>query len=358
MEIISQKKIIKIKKNKEIDCKDYSFDKLLKWNLSEKITKNYIYWFDIESPSKQDLLNIKNKFNIENVTMDEIINQNTREKIKYFEKKNYFHVVLKDVMYIKKSNEYDTLNINILIFNNIILTLHDNNDMIINKIIERIIPINKDYKEGKLFDTLAINSKDWIIIALLELIVEMFENFVEQIIFEGKALDELVFFFSHKDQDDLLLRISQARRMLNFIDTALWEKYDFLQTLMTFEPALVNEKFKSNLTIIKKKIMKFEKKLIFVKKVLNNSYQTYISRISYEVANTSKKMSLIMKIFSIISTIFIPLNIISSLFGMNVRVPFQSDYDDSLAPFFIIISLMILYLGVISAFLVILRKYL
>ncbi len=58
--------------------------------------------------------------------------------------------------------------------------------------------------------------------------------------------------------------------------------------------------------------------------------------------NTEKqniKLNNVMKVLAIITTIYAPMNIIPNIFGMNVKVPWQS--TESLWPFFGIISVSI-----------------
>jgi Mg2+ and Co2+ transporter CorA len=45
-----------------------------------------------------------------------------------------------------------------------------------------------------------------------------------------------------------------------------------------------------------------------------------------------------MALFTLFSISCLPASIVGGLFGMNVRVPFQSDGEDTLKPFLIIVA--------------------
>ena len=56
------------------------------------------------------------------------------------------------------------------------------------------------------------------------------------------------------------------------------------------------------------------------------------------------KLNQIIKIISFISVFFMPFNILSTMFGMNIRIPF-SDWDNMI-PFFLILFMIILFIFV------------
>jgi len=55
--------------------------------------------------------------------------------------------------------------------------------------------------------------------------------------------------------------------------------------------------------------------------VLNNVSSTYLALISIKMSESSHKLNEVMKRFSAVATIVIPLTLVSSLWGMNVQVP-------------------------------------
>ena len=61
------------------------------------------------------------------------------------------------------------------------------------------------------------------------------------------------------------------------------------------------------------------------------------------------KLNMVMKVLGIITTIYAPFDIVTSLFGMNIRVPFQD--NETLWPFFgLLMILFILFLGQLFLF--------
>ncbi len=52
----------------------------------------------------------------------------------------------------------------------------------------------------------------------------------------------------------------------------------------------------------------------------------------------SDNLNSIMKALTVLTVTFIPFNVVSGFFGMNVAVPFSGDYVESLTPFFTIVG--------------------
>jgi magnesium transporter len=83
--------------------------------------------------------------------------------------------------------------------------------------------------------------------------------------------------------------------------------------------------------------------------MLNNTSSTYLAMISIEMASTDHKMNESMKFFGAIATVILPLTVITGLWGMNVRVPGQSDESDSTAWFFgicVALTLWVIFVGI------------
>lgn len=55
--------------------------------------------------------------------------------------------------------------------------------------------------------------------------------------------------------------------------------------------------------------------------MLNNLSGTYLAMLSIEMAETDQKMGQVMKCFSAVATIMLPLTVVTGMFGMNIEVP-------------------------------------
>jgi magnesium transporter len=65
--------------------------------------------------------------------------------------------------------------------------------------------------------------------------------------------------------------------------------------------------------------------------MLDNSENVYVETVDDRLTTFSTEMNSMMNIFAGIATIFLPCQLISSLWGMNVSVPFND--EDNYLPF-------------------------
>jgi len=256
-------------------------------------------------------------------------------------------IAAKELHYKRGTNELVAVNINMVIFHRLVLTFHDSDILVVNEVLERIKKLNRELEDedGEELQENFMKTSDWIVYAILNALAQMFERYVERLTMEGEALDELVLVFNAGEQNDLLRRIGLARRLLYFVRNTLRAKEDIMTIMTTKDYHLITKEIKIYLNDVKDNIMRMDEKISVSKDTLNNLHQTYLARISIEVAEASNQVNGVMKTFSAVATIFIPLNFISSLFGMNVQVPAQNDLPghDNLDAFYIIITLMGLF---------------
>ncbi|EOB11254.1 putative metal ion transporter [Nosema bombycis CQ1] len=88
---------------------------------NQDLLKSKFYWINIFNPSESDLDKLSNQFGVHDVTLIDIREKNTEEKIEFF--KNYVFISTK----LLNSCELITedIDFNILIFKNFIITTHD-----------------------------------------------------------------------------------------------------------------------------------------------------------------------------------------------------------------------------------------
>lgn len=73
--------------------------------------------------------------------------------------------------------------------------------------------------------------------------------------------------------------------------------------------------------------------------VLNHAHQSYLARVSVLLAQSANDTNLRVKKLTLLATAIMPISVVSSIWGMNCTVPFNTtDYPDTLAPFFVILA--------------------
>jgi Mg2+ and Co2+ transporter CorA len=147
-----------------------------------------------------------------------------------------------------------------------------------------------------------------------------------------------------EENQNLLQKIGIAKRRIVRFRQLLWPKKDILMSLVQKE----NFDFlRSQINVayfrdVYDHLVLMVQKLDADHEAIAGLEATHLARVSIEVSKVSNSMNQVMKQFSSVATIILPLSFITSLLGMNVPIPYQSSADyDSLAPFTVLSVLMI-----------------
>ena len=91
---------------------------------------------------------------------------------------------------------------------------------------------------------------------------------------------------------------------------------------------------------------------VIIERRLELARNRFLASIDANISNYSRDLDALMKKFAVIATLFLPLQLISGMLGMNIKVPFQN--TDSTWPFWALTGLMII--GIIGFWLMF-KKY-
>eukprot|EP01117_Protostelium_nocturnum_P004934 TRINITY_DN1788_c0_g1_i3.p1 TRINITY_DN1788_c0_g1~~TRINITY_DN1788_c0_g1_i3.p1 ORF type:complete len:387 (+),score=84.23 TRINITY_DN1788_c0_g1_i3:127-1287(+) len=288
-------------------------------------------WIDFNCPSKEDLERLEEKLGLHPLTVEDV-REEAREKIESFE--NYLFIIVRQIdISSEGSNQISPFNINIIIFHNLIITIHYHVLECINQVYYRL-------EQHRLLHQKIIPTSDWILHSVLDSLVDIFVIYVDAISREAEALDELVLVFNSDVQNDLLRRIGSARRILTSLRSHVWSIKELLSTLNAKEHSFltqetrihlrdmlentkehksgkensfVSQETRIYLRDVLDNTVKMEEKLHNAKEMVNNLHSTYLARISVEVAEYSNQVNKIVKKFGAVATIFIPLTLIAGL---------------------------------------------
>ena len=186
-----------------------------------------------------------------------------------------------------------------------------------------------------------VPSTNWVAFAFLDEIIDRFQVFVDQIVLEVTTLDDLVLTLNRREQTDLLRRIALARRRLATLRSTLWAKKELLDQVsvavrqraasilahvcsqLKKNERLMTESVGAYMRDVMDDVSSMLERMNVSAEVLNHLDNTYLTRLSLEVAQSGEVMNDTMKKFSAVATIFLPLSTVAGIFGMNVQVPGQ-----------------------------------
>lgn len=154
--------------------------------------------------------------------------------------------------------------------------------------------------------------------------------------------------FGLSNRVEFSVSLSLAKRNLIYLEEIMTSKSQLFKDLL--DSSLFSDSFKYYLGLIDVRTS------VLMQQIRNNNVlikiaeRIYAECIESTLVSSSKRLNDITKIFSSVATLFLPLNLVAGLFGMNVEVPYQ--FYIGYEPF---ISILVLSFGTFCIFIIILK---
>jgi len=204
------------------------------------------------------------------------------------------------MLYYNSGDEIATDQVSLILGENFVLSFQEKEGDIFNPVRERI-------RAGK--GRLRKEGADYLVHALLDIIVDNYFVIMEKLGDEIEFLeDELV---THPTQKTLQT-IHKMKRSMIFLRKAVWPLREVIGTLERGETPLIKESTGIYLRDIYDHTIQVMETIEVFRDMLSGMFDIYLSSIS-------NKMNEIMKVLTVIATIFIPLTFIVGLYGMNFK---------------------------------------
>ncbi len=176
-------------------------------------------------------------------------------------------------------------------------------------------------------------------------IVDCFAPVINQIEIEADAIEDEVFIMRQDDSNDFLRTIGRVRKNCMALLRLLGGKADVLRgfTKRCNENYQVTPHMDIGMYLgdIQDHVVTMANNLGHFEKMLSRAHSNYLATLSINNIAQGTDTNRVLSKITFLASVLVPLNLVSGMFGMNVRIPFQEDRTDSLAPFFSILGFMI-----------------
>ncbi len=269
-------------------------------DLSEiKQSEGKAIWLNIEGLNETEVLaQIGDKFGLHPLVMEDILNTDQRPKIEFSQ--DYMYICAKMLNYDRKLGEFDIEQISLVLGKNFVISFCEKDTDIFAPVIKRLsLSAGRIRKLGT----------DYLMYCLLDIIVDNYftvlEDFSEEI---EVAEDELIVQSTSKT----LKTIHKLKRQVLFLHKAVWPLRDVLSSLERGESELINDSTNIFIRDLYDHVVQAMDTTETIRDILSSMLDIYLS-------STSNRMNEIMKVLTIISTVFMPLSFIVGIYGMNIR---------------------------------------
>jgi magnesium transporter len=262
-----------------------------------EIKKNTVRWIEITGLTDVNIIEDVGKlFKIHPLVLEDILNPNQRPKFENYE--NFLFLVLKRLLWNEENEEFESEQISIILGPNFVITFLEIESEIFNPILERI-----KTSKGRIRSMEA----DYLAYALIDIIVDNYFVILEYI---GESIDDLEENLLKKPEPDILHSIYRLRRSSINLRKLIWPMREVINKLQREQSNLISDELQIYLRDLYDHIFR-------ISDLLENYRDITFGMLDMYLSSVSNKMNDIMKVLTMISTIFIPLSFLAGFYGMN-----------------------------------------
>ncbi|THC94168.1 hypothetical protein EYZ11_006341 [Aspergillus tanneri] len=320
--------------------------------VSIKVPGAPVWWLDIRDATQRDVAVVSQALSIHPLTAEDIATRETREKVEVF--RNYYLISFQTlVSFVNDDSESVdagtgqgqgcirsstassipySAEFYILVFNGGTVTFSPSGCGHMARVQDRI---------RRLHDP-SILSSDWICYALI------FEPHRQAAEYESEAIEDQVFIARVDDVKSLIPRVDKLRKKITHLTRCLSGKVDVLNGFVKRcqakdkSPVFPDGEFILYLGDVQDHLVTTLQSLMHFDEIVSRSQSNCLAQLSANNLRLSLNINSVLSKVTVLATIFVPMHMMTGLFGMNVNVPGQE--VDGLGWFFGIIGGMLSFM--------------
>ena len=259
------------------------------------VNTNMVKWINIDGVHNVEVVEAIGKhFNIHTLTLEDIVNTNQRAKFEDYT--NYVVAIMKMIYYDKTLHAEQ---LSVVLMENMVISFQESNggdafDIIRNRI-----------RQGK--GRIRKMKADYLAYALLDAVVDYYFVILEKIGDKLETLEErLITNPDKKTMQDLHF----MKREMIYVRKAIWPVRELVNNMERSETVLIGRDIAIFLRDVHDHALRIIDTVETYRDLLSGMMDIYLSSVS-------NKMNEIMKVLTIITTIFVPVTFIAGIYGMN-----------------------------------------
>ena len=278
------------------ETKKAAIDDCLSFRESDSLT-----WIDIEGLRDVGLLErLGNGYGLHPLIMEDILNTDQRPKLDDME--NYIYVVLKMLDFDPASLEIVSEQVSIVFGRNFVISLQEGRKG------DPFEPLRERIRSGK--GRIRKLGPDYLAYSLLDAIIDRYFLILERFAESIETLEEKLI---GDPGPETLQQIHRLKREMIFLRKSAWPLREVIYGLEKSDSDLIRPGTKIFLRDIYDHAVHIIDSIETYREMLSSMLDIYLSSVS-------NRMNQVMKVLTVIATIFMPLTFLAGIYGMNFRV--------------------------------------
>ena len=268
--------------------------------------KSTATWINLDGIHQVDNIEkIGKHFKIHPLVLEDIMNTGQRPKMEDFN--NYLFLVLKMLSYDEEENETKTEQVSLILSSNYVISFQESEGDVFDPIRERIRTDRGRIRKMGV---------DYLAYSLLDAIVDNYFMVLEKI---GEKIEDIEDELVKNPTPEVLHAIHRLKRELIFLRKSVWPLREVISRLERWESPLIDKSIDIYLRDVYDHTIQVIDALETFRDMLSGMLDIYLSSVS-------NRMNEVMKVLTIIATIFIPLTLVAGIYGMNFRYMPELDW--------------------------------
>ena len=254
-------------------------------------------WINVDGVHDMALIEkLGHHFMIHPLTLEDTVNTTHRPKLEEFDA--YLYVVLKMLDYDAEGEKIRSEQVSLVIGPNFLISFQEQEGDVFNAVRERIRKGRGRIRKG---------GSDYLAYTLIDCVVDHYFLALEQL---GERIERLESLLYENTGPDLLRDIFRLKQEMIYLRKQVWPMRETLSHILKLESPLVKDNNRVFFADVYDHLVKGIDVIESLRDVLSGLQDLHISI-------TGHHMNEIMKVLTIIATIFIPITFVAGIYGMN-----------------------------------------
>ena len=261
--------------------------------------RDTVTWINVDGVHQSDVVSkLCDHFGIHPLVQEDIMHTNQRPKMEDYE--NYIYIVMKMIYSDPENDDIDLEQLSIVAGKNYLLTFQEYSGDVLDNIRTRLEKSRGIIRKMK---------TDYLAYSIMDAIVDNYFTLLEDL---GERIEDLEDSLIDNPTPEKAREVHELRRMMLQIRRAVWPLRELTTSLQRPGLALVYDSSRIYLRDLYDHIIQVMDSVESYRDMLSGMLDIYLSSVS-------NRMNEVMKVLTIISTIFIPMTFIAGIYGMNFK---------------------------------------
>jgi len=258
-----------------------------------------VSWIDVDGVHDVDIIGrLGEAFRLHPLTLEDIVNTHQRPKIEEFE--NYIYVVLKMPRYDSESGEFVDEQVSFVLKRGCVISFQERPGDVFDGIRERI-------RGGR--GRIRKAGADYLMYALIDAVVDGYFVLLESV---GEQIESIEEELAREPSQEVMRRIHALKRESILVRRAIWPLREVISSLSKNESTLIEGPTMLYIRDVYDHTIQVIDTIESLRDMLSGLLDLYLSSVS-------NRMNEVMKVLTVIATMFIPLTFVAGVYGMNFQ---------------------------------------